>query len=82
MPIRKFRSLEEADRANWHEPFAPENLRIVVSLSTTLRLLGGWSLPKGVFKYTSAEAADAAWDEVVRARVRDIRARTKVIADE
>lgn len=81
MPVQKFRSLDEADRATRHEPFAPENLRILTSMSTTLRLLGGWNLPKGVFKYRSVEDADAAWEEVLRARVKAIRERMKPIQE-
>ena len=44
---------------------------------TTLRRLGGWTLPEGVFKYSSIEEADAAWEQVVRARVAEIRRRLR-----
>ena len=79
MPVQKFRSFEEAERALWREPFDPANLRILCSISTTLRRLGGWTLPKGVFKYRSMEEADAAWEDVVHERVAAIRKRLKPV---
>ncbi len=77
MPVLKFRSFEEADRALWRRPYDPENLRILASITTTLRKLGGWTLPKGVFKYRSIEEADAAWEEVLHLRVRALAARRR-----
>lgn len=58
MPIRKFRTLEEAEQALWRKPFDPVNLRITASVTTTAMKLAGVSLPKGVFKYRSLEEAD------------------------
>ena len=79
MPVQRFRSFEEAERALWRKPFDPENLRILASITTTLRRLGGWTLPKGVFKYRSAEEADKAWEAVVQQRVAAIRSRLKPV---
>jgi hypothetical protein len=60
MPVRKFRTLEEAERALWREPFDPQNLRITASITTTAMRLAGITLPKGILKYrTLADADDA-----------------------
>ena len=77
MPVRRFRSFEEADQALWRRPFDPENTRILASLTSTLRRLGGWKLPTGVFKYRSIEEANRAWDAELHRRVAEIRERMR-----
>jgi hypothetical protein len=49
----------------------------LASITTTLRRLGGWTLPQGVFRYRSIEEADAAREAVIRARVQQVRQRLR-----
>ena len=60
MPVTKFRSLDEARRAQWSEGGSDENLRrlaFVLSLWSTLRPK---RFPPGVHKYRSIEEANEA----------------------
>jgi hypothetical protein len=82
MPVQRFRSFEEAERALWRRPFDPDNLRIVAALHATARRLGGWSLPRGVFRYRTAAEAELAWEEEIRRRIGEIRKRMKPLAAE
>ncbi len=74
MPVRKFRTLEEAEKALWRKPFDPENLRIAASVTSLAMGLARITLPKGVFKYRSLEEAD---QERERRIVQMIRERRK-----
>jgi hypothetical protein len=73
MSIRKFRTLEEAEKALWREPFDPENLRIAASVTTLAMGLARITLPKGVFKYRSLEEADQERDRHVAQLLRERR---------
>ena len=59
MPVQKFRTLEEAERALWTEPAGAtliERIRRVWHRST---ILAGRSFPTGVRKYRTLEEAEA-----------------------
>lgn len=74
MPVRKFRTLEEAEKALWRKPFDPENLRIAASVTTMAMRLAGVTLPKGVFRYRSLDDANC---ERERRESQTIRERKK-----
>jgi hypothetical protein len=73
MPIRKFRTLEEAEKALWREPFDPENLRVSASVTNLAMGLARITLPKGVFKYRSLEEADQERDRQIAEMIRERR---------
>jgi hypothetical protein len=62
LPVKKFRSLEEAERARWLEPGSPEIWQAARRRWALHRTLDRSERPKrrGVFKYRSiAEKQDA-----------------------
>lgn len=70
MSIQKFRTLEDAAKALWREPFDRENLRIAASVTTLAMRLAGATLPKGVFKFATLEEANRAQNEWESAQIR------------
>lgn len=73
MPVRKFRTLEEAEKALWREPFDSENLRIAASVTNIAMGLARITLPKGVFKYRSLEEADREREGQITQMIRERR---------
>lgn len=76
MPVRKFRTLEEAEKALWRPPFDPDNLRIAASVTTLAMKLAGMALPKGVFKFRTLEEADRERERLISKSIRERRRET------
>jgi len=76
MPVHKFRSLEEAEKALWRPPFDPDNLRIAASVTNLAMWLARMSLPKGVFKFRSLEEADRERERLTSELIRERRSRS------
>jgi len=76
MPVHKFRSLEEAERALWRPPFDPDNLRIAASVTTLAMGLARMTLPKGVFKFRSLEEADRERERLISQLIRERRGKS------
>jgi hypothetical protein len=73
MPVRKFRSFDEARRALWadrSDPGLPDRLRRQWAF---VHRLIRYPAPRGVRKFTSIEAANADRDAWVTARVGRLR---------
>lgn len=73
MPVRKFRTLEEAEKALWREPFDSENLQIAASVTNLAMGLARMTLPKGVFKFRSLEEADRERERLISQLIRERR---------
>jgi hypothetical protein len=59
MPVRKFRSFDEAREALWGEPGDPTHLRRVAWLWAFSDRLYPRRFPRGVYRFRSIEEADA-----------------------
>lgn len=76
MPVWKFRTFEEAERALWttsDDPALPRRIRALWRRS----LAGPLSGPRGVLKYRTIEEANADRDRWEDARIAQIRERLK-----
>lgn len=77
MPVWKFRSFEEAERARWLPTADARLARRLRSLwRTSWEMAGRFSLPRGVFKFHSIEEANAhreAWENERITRIRHQR---------
>ena len=78
MPVTKFRTFEEAERALWvacDDPALPRRIRALWSRGDLAGPLNG---PRGVRKYRSIEEANAerdAWEDARIHRIREHRVR-------
>lgn len=59
MPVRKFRTFEEAREALWGEPGEPGHLRRVAWLWGFSDRLYPMRFPRGLYRFTSIEEANA-----------------------
>ncbi len=59
MPVRKFRSIEEASAPEWRQPGDPALRRVMAALWARGRQLHGARFPAGVHRYRSIEELDA-----------------------
>lgn len=76
MPVYRYKSHEDARRAQWRKPGDPQigpTLRALLSLSSALT--DGLAPPRGLFKFRSIEEANAHRDAWERERIRQIRAK-------
>jgi hypothetical protein len=76
MPVHKFRSLEEAEKALWRPAFDPDNLRIAASVTNLAMSLARMTFPKGVFKFRSLEEADRERERLTSELIRERRAKS------
>lgn len=75
MPIRKFRSVEEMDKAKsdlWCEP-GTECFRRIESLWKRSSLLSPRKFPQGVFKFRSLEEAQVDEERLLTEHVRQLQ---------
>jgi hypothetical protein len=75
MPVRRFRSHEEARRALWMDPGDPGLPGRIRRLWERSRKLAPLGIPRGLRKFRSIEEANAEREAWVRRRVRRIRER-------
>lgn len=73
MPIQKFRSLEEAERALWESPMQPDLLARIAALWRFSSQLVPRDIPRGVRKFRSIEEANAEREAWVTRRVQRLR---------
>lgn len=62
MPVFKYRSIEEVPEPVLGRPLDPRNLRLACDLSAAAVRLAPRRFPRGVHRYRSVAAADAARD--------------------
>ena len=65
MPVRKFKRVEEMDRASWLAPDDPALLRRIAYVWTLARKMSPRRFPPGVYKHRSIEALNeqcAEWE--------------------
>jgi hypothetical protein len=75
MPVWKFRTMEDAERALWTTSDDPALPRRIRNLWSRRSLAGPLDGPRGVLKYRSIEDANADRDRWEAARVARIRER-------
>lgn len=63
MPVKKFRSLQDAQEALWMDPRDPTHLRKLAALWRLARALAPRRYPSGVHRYRSIGEANLARDE-------------------
>jgi hypothetical protein len=73
MPVWRFRSLEDARRAQWVDPRDPSLPDRIRSLFALARRLAPPCHPRGLLKFTSIEEANAERLARERRRAREIR---------
>ena len=80
MPVYRFKTFEEARRAQWREPGDPEIVEILrVLWAFSDSLAGDFTPPRGVFKFRTIEEANQhrqAWEQERVERLRQQRARS------
>jgi hypothetical protein len=69
MPVRKFRSMQEAREALWTDPRDPGHLERVQALWRLARILAPRRYPHGVYRYPSIDEANRAGEAWERAPV-------------
>ncbi|ETW96374.1 hypothetical protein [Candidatus Entotheonella palauensis] len=75
MPIQKFSDLDEARRALWVQPGAPDLVSRIRKLWAFSARLAPSQSPRGVRKFRSIEEANAERDQWIEYRVRTLRAK-------
>ncbi|MBM3227100.1 MAG: hypothetical protein FJZ47_25310 [Candidatus Tectomicrobia bacterium] len=73
MPIQKFRSLEEAERALWASPMHTDLLARIEALWSFSMQLVPRDIPRGVRKFRTLEEANAEREQWVQRRVERLR---------
>lgn len=72
MPIQKFRDLDEMRRALWCETLDEDCIRRIDALWARSSEMRPRVYPRGVFKFSSLEEAQAAREKVTQENVRRI----------